>query len=586
MRLEVAAKRPHGTCQADKVSRACLADSGTFRIGGLLTKHQGPAATISMNARIVKITTTVLMSCALLTLSACGGGGGSGGGGTVTYTVGGMVTGLTGSGLMLSNNGGDNLPVTANGAFTFATALPKGTAYSVSASTQPTNPNQNCMVRNGTGDGTITNADVSTVAVVCINVGRFAYVANAGSNYVSAYTIDASTGALSAVAGSPFAAGSFPTVVTLHPSGKFAYVANNVSNNISAYTIDAITGALTAVAGSPFGAGNAPFVVTIDPSGKFAYVANQSSASVSAYTIDATTGALTPVAGSPYAASTLPFDVVIDPSGKFVYVTNYGTNAVGAWSGGSISAYTINAATGALTPVAGSPFSVGPCPCVITIDPSGKFAYVANGQSGTVNAYTVDATSGVLTSVASSAGGFCPGSAGGVVIWTCGVTIDPSGKFAYVANEGGSTQVFGVFAFTINATTGALTAVAGSPFAVGTEPTSITIDPSGKFAYVLDVDNGTVGGGTVYAYTVNATTGALTKTGNPLAAGTEPTGVEIDPSGKFVYVANDTSNDLSAPPIEAYSIDASTGALTAVPGSPFAGGFNGGTPPVRVVVSN
>jgi DNA-binding beta-propeller fold protein YncE len=211
-----------------------------------------------MSTRIVKITRTVLMSCALLTLGACGGDGGSGGGSTVTYTVGGMVTGLTGSGLVLSNNGGDNLAVTANGAVTFATALSKGTAYSVSASSQPTNPNQNCMVRNGTGDGTITNADITTVVVVCINVGRFAYVANSESNNVSAYTIDAATGALAAVAGSPFAAGTFPLFVTLHPSGKFAYVANNSSSNISVYTIDAATGALTAVAGSPFGAGNAP----------------------------------------------------------------------------------------------------------------------------------------------------------------------------------------------------------------------------------------------------------------------------------------------------------------------------------------
>jgi 6-phosphogluconolactonase len=527
-----------------------------------------------------------LIGCASLALGACGGGGGYGGAGTVTYTVGGTVTGLTGSGLVLSNDGGDNLTVTANGAFTFSAALAQGMTYDVTALTQPANPNQNCVVRNGTGSGTITNADITTVAVVCINVGRFAYIANAGSEDVSAYTIDATTGALTAVAGSPFAAGILPLVVTLHPSGKFAYVANNISNNISAYAIDATTGALAEVAGSPFAAGTSPFVATIDPSGRFAYVANQISTNVSAYTIDAATGALTAVAGNPYAAGSFPFDVVIDPSGKFVYVTNYGTPAVGTWSGGSISAYSINASTGALAPVAGSPFPVGLCPCVLSIDPSGKFAYVANNGGGVISAYTINANSGALTPVASTAGGFCPVGPPPDVPSTCGVTIDPNGKFAYVAtweNAGGAVVTgSGVLAFTIDAATGALTPVAGTPFAGGTSPTFITIDPSGKFAYVAGP-----GDGTVSAYTINPTTGALTAVaGSPFAAGTEPSVVELDPSGKFAYVADSASNDVSAYPLEAYSIDAASGALAAVPGSPFVAGIFGVTPPARVAVLN
>ncbi|MHB1550209.1 MAG: beta-propeller fold lactonase family protein, partial [Vulcanimicrobiaceae bacterium] len=87
---------------------------------------------------------------------------------------------------------------------------------------------------------------------------------------------------------------------------------------------------------------------------KFAYVTNASGVgSVSAYTINAATGALTPVVGSPFAAgssspsgSSSPWGVAVDPTGKFAYVANYDAT--------NISAYTINAATGALTPVAGS----------------------------------------------------------------------------------------------------------------------------------------------------------------------------------------------------------------------------------------
>src|SRR5512139_737025 len=102
-------------------------------------------------------------------------------------------------------------------------------------------------------------------------IPRFAYVANWADNSVSAYTIDATTGALRSVAGSPTAAGTSPCSVTVDPSGKFTYVANVNSNNVSAYTINATTGALTAVAGSPFAVGNYPFSVTVTPSGKFAY---------------------------------------------------------------------------------------------------------------------------------------------------------------------------------------------------------------------------------------------------------------------------------------------------------------------------
>jgi hypothetical protein len=83
-------------------------------------------------------------------------------------------------------------------------------------------------------------------------------VANADANNVSGYTIDPSTGALTAIAGSPFDAASEPSSVAVDPSGKFAYVANEVSGstgNVLGYMINPSTGALTAIAGSPFAAG-------------------------------------------------------------------------------------------------------------------------------------------------------------------------------------------------------------------------------------------------------------------------------------------------------------------------------------------
>lgn len=98
-------------------------------------------------------------------LAACGGGGGGGddgGGGSTTYTVGGRVDGLTGTGLVLQNNGGNNLSISAAGAFQFTQAVAQGAAYNVTVSTQPAG--QACAVANGTGTA---NAAVNNIVVTC-----------------------------------------------------------------------------------------------------------------------------------------------------------------------------------------------------------------------------------------------------------------------------------------------------------------------------------------------------------------------------------------------------------------------------------
>jgi hypothetical protein len=115
---------------------------------------------------------------------------------TNKYTVGGTVTGLTGSGLVLQTNGANNLAVPTAGSYTFAT-LPSGTTYAVTVLTQPTSPTQHCTVANGTG--TTAMIDVTNVTVTCRTVGRFAFVGDANSNSLSAFRIDPVTGALTAI---------------------------------------------------------------------------------------------------------------------------------------------------------------------------------------------------------------------------------------------------------------------------------------------------------------------------------------------------------------------------------------------------
>src|SRR5471032_2307032 len=91
----------------------------------------------------------------LSALTACGGGGGSAAPPppppppAATFTVTATVTGLTGSGLTLLDNGGDSKAVTANGSVTFATALSNAATYAVTVGTQPSTPAQTCTVTNG-----------------------------------------------------------------------------------------------------------------------------------------------------------------------------------------------------------------------------------------------------------------------------------------------------------------------------------------------------------------------------------------------------------------------------------------------------
>src|SRR6266581_1400769 len=107
-----------------------------------------------------------LMASALLALSACSGRG-DGGGGTgpapaSSFAIGGTTSGLSGT-VVLQNNGGNDLTVSANGSFTFPAPVAQGSPYAVTVLTQPAG--QSCSVANGTG--TVAGANITNVAVTC-----------------------------------------------------------------------------------------------------------------------------------------------------------------------------------------------------------------------------------------------------------------------------------------------------------------------------------------------------------------------------------------------------------------------------------
>jgi len=574
----------------------------------------------------------------LLTLAACGGGGG---GSTSTpsagpFTLGGSITGLNGSGLVLQNNGGSDLTVASGvSSYTFASSVPKDSSYNVTVLTHPSSPTQICSVTGGSGTA---SADVTTANVSCVNAYTISgkiygdptleasigpILQNNGGDNLFIPTLPASGVAANFTFSIPIADGQTYAVTQLarakspgqncaadaNPASsvamtgtvagadvinvsiycvsapivpKYAYVANNIADSVSAYKIDSATGALTATAPATKATGDGPYSVTVDPTGRFAYVANSNADTISAYSIDTVaggdTGALTlltdvnaGIAGNQTSIATgdYPFSITIHPSGEFAYTLNQGG---GAGTGNTISAYSVNASSGALAAIDAdggttgtqATIATGTTPYAITIDPLGKFAYVANYASNTISAYTIDSITGTLTSVGAAVAGTNPSS----------IAIDPSGKCALVTNNTSNN----VMSYSIDTNTGVLTGV--STVASGTAPRSVAVDPNtGLYAYVANA-----GSANVSAFSVNpadcviasidtdAVTGGVNAT---ITAGTTPISVNVDPSGLFVYVANLASNNVSV-----YKIG-NGGALT--PGTPVATAT--GTGPVSVTTT-
>jgi len=145
--------------------------------------------------------------------------------------------------------------------------------------------------------------------------------------------------------------GNSPQGIRVTPDGNFVVIANQATNNVSVFSLDANTGVLTAVTGSPFATGGQPGPVAIDPSGKFVFVGDTGGNSLSAFTIDAA-GSLTPVPGTAVSLgiNAQPVAIAVDPGGKFVYVSIVPQQVAG---------FAFDSNTGALAPITGSPFSLG-----------------------------------------------------------------------------------------------------------------------------------------------------------------------------------------------------------------------------------
>jgi 6-phosphogluconolactonase len=279
-----------------------------------------------------------------------------------------------------------------------------------------------------------------------------------------------------------------------------------------------------------------------------AYVTLTGADEISGYYVNNGSGRLFPIPGSPFAAGIGPSSIVAHPSKKLVYVANSGE--------GTISLFRVDKRAGALIEVTPRT-ATGIQPTVMAMDAAGQFLFVGNVGSNDIWVYRINSGTGALAPAAAPVPSATP----------IAMNLLSTGKLLYVANANSAT----VSGYSIG-NTGSLSAISGSPFGVGQNPSSLASDPSGKFLYVANLLAGTFSG-----FTIDSTSGALTPiAGSPFTPGTRPIAAAVDLSGKYLYVA-----DLSANNIFAYSIG-STGVPTQISRSP----FTAGTAPVFLVIDS
>lgn len=299
----------------------------------------------------------------------------------------------------------------------------------------------------GMGNG--GNGSLAAQRVIVSPDNRFVFASNAGSNDISGFSIDATTGNLSLIAGSPFSTGGNGCqgiAVATTPDVSFLFAANTCSDNISVFKIG--SGGSLSLLGTPISTGTSPIDLKVTKNGKFlmATLFSLSGGLIDVFSIG-NNGSLAPVPGSPFSDNSPPGAVSTSLD------TNCASNLLFVDSESALPAidvFNINA-TGSLTQIANSPFAApGNSVTAIFLSPDEEFLYAAN-QQNSVTSFAV-ASDGSLSVVAGT-----PVASTGTP-FLGGLATDSTGRFLYVAGFYND-----IAAYTVD-TQGGLTLEAGSPF--------------------------------------------------------------------------------------------------------------------------
>ncbi|HEY3973089.1 MAG TPA: beta-propeller fold lactonase family protein [Candidatus Sulfotelmatobacter sp.] len=364
------------------------------------------------------------------------------------------------------------------------------------------------------------------------------------------------------------------------PAPRFVYLTEHSNGQIGGYLVNPQNGQLSSTGQPPVWAHWGPCCIASDSGGYRLYVANEGSSDVSAYFINRNNGYLTAVPGANFPTGGWGSNIVVHPSNAFVYVTTINSTGVGS---NTISGFSV-ASNGSLVPVPGSPYMVDQPLFALAINPGGQYLYASNGAPD-VFAYSINRSTGALTAL--------PGSPLQITPAQCtycntsydefnDMKIDHTGK--YLIAPGYTNGV--IYVEAINASTGALTPVSGSPFddneiscpiaeyCSGGTPTSLTVDATNAHVIVM---NTIPGANDIVTYQFNAATGALTKQATtPPPYGTFYFGesgesIRADPSGQFVYGLGfqQLVGQSAVGAMTGYQVNQTTGSLTEVPNAPY-----------------
>ena len=297
-----------------------------------------------------------------------------------------------------------------------------------------------------------------------------------------------------------------------------------------------------------------PSYLTLHPSGKFLYSVNRGRAdvadnggSVSAYGIDTKSGKLSGI-GNRSSYGDNPCHITIDKTGKYAFISNYNGNLVvlQLFDDGLIGI-----PSDAKKYVGNSVHASrqeGPHIHSATISADNRFLYVADLGTDKVYIYEFNASTGTLSPAKTPEVSVSPGSG------PRHFTIHPNGKFAYLAEELSSS----VSVFSVNKTTGALTVLEDTVRSLPTEfkgtNTSADIHTAlnGKYLYMSNR-----GFNALSMFSI-AQTGKLTLIGQQ-ETGKTPRNFLVDPKGEFVFIASQDDDTIAM-----YRINSKTGKLTAV----------------------
>ncbi len=275
------------------------------------------------------------------------------------------------------------------------------------------------------------------------------------------------------------------------------------------------------------------------------------------FSIDGNTGALSQVPGSPVSLSAMPIDLAVasETGGGFVFALIPGS----ASQTYSLQSYSVDTATGALTPLQTINYPPQTNQSGLAIDPAQKYLYVT--QSGSIIAYTIDPNTGNLTQSSSSA-----------VQFGSNLVIPVPGTFAYSLSP--SPLAPSWFIYTVNQNDGSLALL--HSYSSGVSGGALSTDPQGRALYEIigPMGLGSCGGFVIWA--IDPSSGALTELNTSFSPLCEPESVAFNPTDTFAYVSSGVGEDNRQNGIYGGTVDPSNGNLTTINGSPFASGGNVG----------